>query len=105
MQLEFSKLLQFNPESILTDFESTVINALQFSGCFYHFSQCIYRQVQEMGLQTDYKEEEFSFFVRMLAAIAFAHVSDGVDEVDILIDAGYPVHAESIVDYFEDNFI
>ncbi|KII61515.1 hypothetical protein RF11_10475 [Thelohanellus kitauei] len=50
MLLEFSKLRQFNPESILTDFERTVINALQFlfpnvsqSGCFYHFSQSIYR--------------------------------------------------------------
>jgi hypothetical protein len=87
MLLEFSKLRQFNPESIVTDFERATINAVQIvfpnvsqSACFYHFSQCIYRQVQQHGLQTDYTEEDFSLFVRMLTA-------------------------EPIVDYFEDNFI
>ncbi|KII74573.1 hypothetical protein RF11_16183 [Thelohanellus kitauei] len=65
MLLEFSKLRQFSPESILTDFEL-------------------------LGLQTDYKEDEFSFFVRILAAIAFAPVDDIVDGFGTLIDAGYP---------------
>ena len=112
MLLEFSKLRQFNPESIVTDFERATINAVQVvfpnvsqSACFYHFSQCIYRQVQQHGLQTDYTEEDFSLFVRMLTAIAFVPVSDAVDAFDALIDAGYPARAEPIIDYFEDNFI
>ena len=55
------------------------------SGCFYHFSQCIYRPVQEHDLQTDYTQEEFSLFIRMLAAIAFVLVSDVVDAFDTLV--------------------
>ncbi|KII67649.1 hypothetical protein RF11_04522 [Thelohanellus kitauei] len=50
-------------------------------------------------------EEEFSFFIRMLAVIAFTSVSGIVDAFDILTDAGYPVPPEPIVDYFKDNFI
>ncbi|KII64995.1 hypothetical protein RF11_05972 [Thelohanellus kitauei] len=112
MLLEFSKLGQFHPESILTDFERAMINAAQLvfpnvsqSGCFYHFSQCIYRQVQVLDLQTDNKVEEFSLFICMLATITFVSVSYVVDEYDTLIDAEYPVRSEIIVDNFEDNLI
>ena len=72
---------QFLPETVLTDLEHAIINAFRSefpnvsqSGCFYHFSQCICRQVQEHGLQTDYTQEDFSLFIRMLAAVAFVPV-------------------------------
>lgn len=112
MLMEFSKLRQFNPETILTDFEQAMLNAFRSifpgasqSGCFYHFSQCIYRKVQEHGLQNDYIQEDFSIFIRMMAAIAFVPVDDVVAAFDTLIDTGYPDHAEPVVNYFEDNFI
>ncbi|KII66308.1 hypothetical protein RF11_14739 [Thelohanellus kitauei] len=63
------------------------------------------RQIKGLYLQTDYKEEEYSFFIGILVVSAFVPISDVVDEFDILIDAGYPVLAESIVDYFDDNVI
>ena len=112
MLIEFSKLRQFNPETIMTDFKQAMLNAFRSvfpsvsqSGCFYHFSQCIYRQVQQHGLQNDYAEEDFSLFIRMLAAIAFVPVTDAVDAFVTLVDAGYPDRAEPVVNYFEDNFI
>jgi len=51
----------------MTDFKQAMLNAFRSvfpsvsrSGCFYHFSQCIYRQVQQHGLQNDYARLEFS---------------------------------------------
>ena len=103
---------QFDPETIMTDFEQALMNAFRSvfpsvsqSGCFYHLSQCIYRQVQQHGLQNDYVDEDFSLFIRMLPAIAFVPVTDAVDAFDTLVDVGYPDRAEPIVNYFEDNFI
>jgi len=86
------------------------------SGCFYHFSQCIYRQVQQHGLQNDYVAEDFSLFIRMLAAIAFIPITDAVDAFDtslikicFILHYKYSKHknysAEPVVNYFEDNFI
>ena len=47
---EFIKLRLFDPETIMTDFEQGMLNAFRSvfpsvsqSGCFYQFSQCIYR--------------------------------------------------------------
>jgi hypothetical protein len=40
------------------------------SGCFFHFTQCIYRKVQDSGLQNEYRNTDFNLFVRMLAALA-----------------------------------
>ena len=62
------------PEKIVTDFETGVIaaikNTFQFSehlGCWFHYSQCIYRKIQEFGLTTQYFDHQnFQKFVRVL---------------------------------------
>ena len=42
-------------------------------GCFFHFSQAIFRKAKSLGLQARYKDDEgFAHKVRMLAALAFA---------------------------------
>ena len=68
-------------------------------------SQCIFRQVQGNGLLTQYNDNEFSLFIRSLAALAFVPVDDVADSFDALTDAGYNDQAEPVVNYFEDNFI
>ena len=114
MLTEFCKLRLFDPETIMTDFEQAIMSAFRClfpsvsqSGCFYHFSQCMYRQVQQHGLQklSYYVAEDFPLFIRMLAAIAFVPVTDAVDSFDTVVDAGYPDRVEPVVNYFEDNFI
>jgi len=70
------------------------------TGCFFLFSQCIFRQVQANGLLTDYADSVFSLFIRCLAALSFVSVDDVIINFDILIDAGY--RAERVVNYFED---
>ena len=44
------------------DFEIALINAIKgqfpavtFKGCFFHFSQAVWRKVQSLGLQEEYK--------------------------------------------------
>ena len=49
---------QISPHSITMDFELVAINAMsaafpniEIAGCFFHFCQASYRQLQQMGLQ------------------------------------------------------
>ena len=57
--------LHLNPSVILSDFEGGIISsiALQFpgarhQGCFYHFSQAIWKAVQNHGLQAEYTMQQ-----------------------------------------------
>ena len=71
--------LHLNPSVILSDFEGGIIRsvALQFpgvhhQGCFYHFSQAIWRAVQNHGLQVQYSSNDaLRLFIRQLMALAF----------------------------------
>ena len=107
-----NSLRQFNPTSVLADFELASINAIRnvypsvnVVGCFFHFSQCVYRKVQDCGLQTEYREPDFNLFVRMLVALAFVPVARVVDSFDALLEAHAPASAQPVIDYFEDTFI
>src|SRR5262249_6761109 len=54
----------FNPASIMTDFELAAINsfAAEFPqtirrGCFFHLAQSVWRKIQAAGLQTRYEND------------------------------------------------
>ena len=58
-----STTLQFRPAKIMTDYEQGAISAFteefpnaQVKGCHFHFTQAIWRRIQELGLVTLYKE-------------------------------------------------
>jgi hypothetical protein len=84
---------------------SEVFPSAARTGCFFHFSKCIFRQIQDNGLVSHYTDGEFSLFMRCLAALAFVPHDDVVDSFDTLIDSGVDDHAEPVINYFEDNFI
>ena len=53
------------PEFIVTDYESGVIPAVRTVffgseqvGCWFHYSQCIYRKIQDIGLSREYSSNE-----------------------------------------------
>jgi hypothetical protein len=46
------------------------------SGYFFHFSQCMFRQVQSNGLVSDYASSDIALFIHSLAALAFVPVAD-----------------------------
>ena len=74
-------------------------------GCFFHFSQAIFRKIQSLGLQVRYKDDEdLAHKVRMLAALAF------VPEPDVIIafeavSEDFPLDGQAVIDYFEDTYI
>ena len=73
-----------NPVTIMVDFEQAMINSVhqvlpntQVKGCFYHFSQNVYRKIQEHGLQQRYQEDtDFALKLRMIPALTFVLPQD-----------------------------
>ena len=73
--------LIFSPSTI-TDFEASIIPAIQHNfptanhrGCYFHFTQAIWRQVQTSGLQPAYdSHDRVHCTVRGLMALAFLPV-------------------------------
>ncbi|XP_046740521.1 uncharacterized protein LOC124407954 [Diprion similis] len=67
------------PEKIVIDFERSFITAVQnvfdeceIQGCHFHYGQCIWRHVQQFGLQKRYSmDAEFALNIKMLIALAF----------------------------------
>ena len=81
-----------NPSHIMVDFEKASLNALEenfiavVSGCFFHLSQSIYRQIQAKGLTTQYLEDQdFAIRMKMLASLAFVPEHDVIDSFTILM--------------------
>lgn len=70
---------EWAPETVNADFEAAVIEAIntvfpaaEFHGCFFHFSQSLWRKVQNLGLANEYNtSQEVRESVRMCAALAF----------------------------------
>ncbi|KRX53075.1 hypothetical protein T09_7520 [Trichinella sp. T9] len=82
-------VVNLNPESIICDFETALIPAIQgyfpntrVQGCYFHFCQAVHRKVGELGLKTRYHQhEETRRKIRMLLTTAFLpvpHVNTGV---------------------------
>ncbi|VDI04710.1 Hypothetical predicted protein [Mytilus galloprovincialis] len=69
--------LQLAPQIFFTDFEIATRNSAQrafanitLRGCFFHFTQCIWRKTQNLGLATDYKNnEDLRLLVRRAAVL------------------------------------
>lgn len=84
----FRKLIEaeprLKPKYIMCDFEMAAIEAAKrvftestIKGFFFHFSQCVFRQIQANGLQQQYaKCTKFSQHIRTLMALAFVPPND-----------------------------
>ena len=101
-----------SPASIMTDFELSAVNAFKHhfpeskpKGCFFHFCQSLWRNIQGNGLQHRYEnDKEFAIQLRMVAALAFVPVSDVVSSFEQLLDF-LPENSQPFLDYFEDTWI
>lgn len=114
-------LIELKPDSkpslLIVDFELAFINAFketfpdaEIHGSFFHFCQCVWRHIQEFGLQKKYHDDAvFSLKIRKLLALAFVPVCDVLEHYDALINSEYYIQNEDILelllDYFEPTWI
>lgn len=114
----FRKIKEFipdaNPETIMTDFESAVINVVhdvypetRHRGCFFHLCQAIFRHIQSNGLKNRYEiDADFALKMKMLPALAFVPEEHVIQYFEVLCDENvFPEEAQPIIDYFEDTWI
>jgi hypothetical protein len=74
---------------------NTIYPSADTCGCFFHFCQCIYRKVQDCGLQAEYSQVDFNMFIRTMAALAFVPVGSVIDSYETLLETHAPVSATS----------
>lgn len=102
------------PPRILIDFEQALLQSVNLhfpdtdvKGCFFHFSQCLWRWVQNHGHVVLYKEnEEFRILVKHAAALAYlppAMVRLAWSTIRLNYSDGSAA-AEAFVDYFSNTW-
>ena len=106
-----------NPASIMTDFERAAINAFHTTfpnatqrGCFFHFTQCVWRRIQDCGLSGRYiNDEEFAHQIKMLTSLSFVPEADVIRTFEQLIFTDFFMENQDeiadFIDYIEDNWI
>jgi hypothetical protein len=84
--------MTFNPNHFHIDFEKSVINALNISfsnpeihGCFFHYTQAIWRKVQDLKLVSDFKGvPQVRRTVRRVAALPFLPTDKIIQVFDLI---------------------
>ncbi|KAG0437245.1 hypothetical protein DMUE_3799 [Dictyocoela muelleri] len=64
---------------IFTDFENALISSLKInfkylkiSGCYFHFTQIIWRKIKQLNMQLDYKNDyNFRKMVRLIMLLSY----------------------------------
>lgn len=105
------------PKTIMVDFEKAAMNAINYEfpetevkGCFFHFSLCIWRQIQFAGLQTRYKDDvTFALQVRKLPSLAYVPENEVINAYNNLLETTYFTENDEllspILNYFEETWI
>ena len=102
----------FQPQTVLIDFELAEKNALEavfpgvtVKGCFFHFSQNIWRKVQANGLQGRYQQEPaIAEQVGKIAALAFVPEAD-VQRYFNVLSQNVDQDLDVIMDYIEEYYL
>ena len=91
-------------------FNSVTLSYMYFSakntaavnlGCFFHFGQCIWREIQSLGLQNKYiNDEKFRINVKKLMDLAYVPVSDVIKAYSS-IATDFDVEDNDLLHYFE----
>ncbi|CAG0902224.1 unnamed protein product [Darwinula stevensoni] len=106
--------LSFSPKLFLLDFERGVITTLQLifpsamvKGCYFHFTQAIYRKVQEHGISGPFmKSKEVKLSIRRIMALPFIPL-ESIDDVYLWIIAEAPSLSgvQEFLDYLVETWI
>ena len=111
--------LILNPNFITLDFEQGAISALKqvfpattLKGCNFHFNQCLFRKIQEIGLQTEYNDSlpddpsSVKSLFQQTAALAFIPGCEINDLwCEIMDKFNHVPNGERFFDYFTDTWL
>lgn len=85
------------------------LDDLKFCGCFFHFSQAVYRHIASNNLAVRYRTDpEFSLFCRFLPSLAFLPLDKVVESFGIVclkINSKFGNLLAPVLEYFERTFI
>ena len=88
-----------------------IFDEVETMGCLFHFSQCIWKRVQEKGMVTAYnKSKKFKKFIRCVTALPFVKLSKLQATVDWLRNWNFNTTEEEdfkdfMVDYIQDYWL
>ena len=99
-----------DPSSFSCDLERAIINSIkriypnvQVYLCYFHFKQCLWRKIQELGWQARYaSDHDFALSCRKVAALAFLPVDDVSEGFELLQDEE---ELDALLDYVEPTYI
>ncbi|CAD5126447.1 DgyrCDS14576 [Dimorphilus gyrociliatus] len=101
-----------SPKKVVVDFEKAIWKALSFTypeanikGCVFHWTQAIYRKIQELGLCKMYKEKKAEYrIMKKLMALPFLP-SDLIEPTFKTIKEISPIEMKSLLEYIETQWI
>ena len=109
--------LSFTPTRAFADFEVAVHNAIRqvipgiiIKGCFFHFTQCVWKKAQTTGLQIFYRDNEEVRTLIRRAAVLPPIPLDRMEDVwfqalEYLEDADIPHNTQPFTDYITEQWV
>ncbi|KAF0986577.1 hypothetical protein HZS_1929 [Henneguya salminicola] len=106
------EIVEIACQTAMWDFEKASVNSIMFcypstslTGCFFHFSQCIWHRIQSGGQSTLYKDNETARCFRLLHLLKknVIRAYEALEEHIYL--NGYEKKFRELLDYYEENFI
>ncbi|CAF1277492.1 unnamed protein product [Rotaria sp. Silwood1] len=104
--------LDFSPKIVMSDFESGLASAVKsefttakHSFCFFHFTQAIYRNIQQLGLSSMYNDGgNVKSFCRKLMALALLPetvIEDAYDDLGENLSPDMRTVINDLLEYFQ----
>ena len=113
-QIALDHQLNFQPQTFQIDFELGMLAAIQeqfptsrVRGCYFHYTQCIWRKVQELGLVKYYKKDkDINALVRRMAAFPLLPLHL-IDDVFLQMHSDAPLNqsCNELIDYFVEQWV
>ena len=109
--------IKTQPQFIMVDFEKAILSSIKLNfvgvhicGCFFHFSQIVWRNIQSIGMTKLYKENnKIQLNVKMIVGLAFVPDEKVKDYFCLLLDYFLNSNADecvvSLMFWFEKTFL